>query len=125
MALEFYDNARFIGKKYASYVKGKKIDYSPEAINTMMGLVAPEKCNVHRRIDECKNWNEEAWEEIKLQLCVEGAKWQGGSHMLLSSDFKPYLKAWASFVVQTLEGTSCTSEIPLVRVHTIVAIIIG
>jgi len=35
--------------------------------------------------------------------------------MLLISDFKPVAKAWASFVVQTLEGTSCTSKIPFVE----------
>jgi len=45
--------------------------------------------------------------------------------MLLKSDFKPVAKALASFVVQTLEGTSCSSEIPLVRVHTIAAILDG
>jgi len=45
--------------------------------------------------------------------------------MLLKSDFKPVVKAWASFVVQTLEGTSCSSEIPLARVHTIAAIMDG
>jgi len=45
--------------------------------------------------------------------------------MLLKSDFKPVAKAWASFVVQTLEGTSCSSKIPLARVHTIAAIMDG
>jgi len=45
--------------------------------------------------------------------------------MLLRADFKPIAKAWASFVVQTLEGTSCTSEIPLPRLHTIAAIMDG
>ena len=45
--------------------------------------------------------------------------------MLLKSDFKPIAKAWASFVVQTLEGTSCTSEILLTRVHTMAAIMDG
>ena len=45
--------------------------------------------------------------------------------MLLKSDFKLVAKAWASFVVQTLEGTFCSSEIPLVRVHTIAAILDG
>jgi len=45
--------------------------------------------------------------------------------MLLKADFKLVSKAWASFVVQTLEGTSCSSEIPLARVHTIAAILKG
>jgi len=112
LALEFYANARFMGKKYVSYVRGNEIDYSPERINALLEIVPPEHCDVQRRLAECKNWNDEAWEELKLQQCVEGVKWQGGSHMLLRSDFKPYPKAWASFVVQTLEGTTCTSEIP-------------
>ena len=43
-----------------SYMRGKEIDYSLETINTMLGLHAPEHCDVRRRIDECKNWNEEA-----------------------------------------------------------------
>jgi hypothetical protein len=60
-----------------------------------------------------------------LQICVEGVKWHGGSNMLLRADFKPYAKAWASFVVQTLEGTSSTSEIPLPRLLTLSAILDG
>jgi len=57
-------------------------------------------------------------------LCREGAKWQG-AQMLLKSDFKPVPKALTSFVVQTLEGTSCSAKIPLRRVHTIAAILEG
>jgi len=45
--------------------------------------------------------------------------------MLLKADFKPVAKAWASFVVHTLEGTSYTSEIPLLRVHIVAAIMDG
>lgn len=44
--------------------------------------------------------------------------------MLLKSDFKPVPKVWASFVVQTLEGTSCSAEIPR-RVHIIPTILDG
>jgi len=80
------------------------------------------KCDVKRLRDTCGSWNDEAWKELKLQLYVEGAQWQGSKWMLLKSDFKPVAKAWASFVVQTLEGTSCTSEIPLLRVHAIAPI---
>jgi len=45
--------------------------------------------------------------------------------MLLKADFKPISKAWASFVVHTLEGASCSSKIPLPRVHTVAAIMDG
>jgi len=98
-----------MGRKYVSYVRGKEIDYSLERINDLLEIVPPEACDVKRRMEECKGWDDERWEELLLQICVEGAKWHGGSHMLLRADFKPYAKAWASFVVQTIEGTSCTS----------------
>jgi len=114
LALEFYANARFFRRRYETYVCGKDIDFSPEAINNLLKIVPPEQCDVKRRRDTCGGWDEEAWEELKMQLCVEGAHWRGGNRMLLKSNFKPVAKAWASFVVQTLEGTFCSSEIPLV-----------
>jgi len=42
---------------------------------------------------------------------------------MLKSDFKLVPKAWTSFVVKTLEGTSCSAEIPLRRVHTVATIL--
>jgi len=125
MALEFYANARFSGRRYGSYVRGKDVDFSPQAINDLLNLVPLEKCDVRRRRETCESWDDETWDEVKSLLCVEGAQWQGSRRMLLKSDFKPVVKAWASFVVQTLEGTSCSSDIPLVRVHTIAAIMDG
>ncbi len=113
MALEFYANARFSGRRYGSYVRGKDIDFSPQAINDLLDLVPPEQCDVRRRRETCERWDDETWEEVKSLLCVEGAQWQGSRRILLKADFKPAAKAWASFVVQTLEGTSCSSEIPL------------
>jgi hypothetical protein len=125
LALEFYANGRFSRRRYGSYVRGKYIDFSPEAINNLLKIVPLEHCDVKRRRDTCGNWDDEAWEELVLQMCVEGATWKGGMRMLLKSDFKPVSKAWESFLVQTLEGTSCSSEISLVRVHTIAAIMDG
>jgi len=125
LALEFYANTRFCGWRYGTYVRGKDIDFSPQAINDLLKIVPPEQCDVKRRRDTCGNWDEEVCEELKMQLCVKGEQWQGSKRMLLKSDFKPVAKAWASFVVQTLEGTSCTSDFSLVRVHTIVAIMDG
>ena len=125
MALEFDVNARFSGKRYESYVRGQTIDFSPQAINDLLDLVPPEQCDVQRRRDTCEGWIDETWEEVKNLLYVEGAQWQGSQRMLLKADFKPVAKAWASFVVQTLEGTSCSSEILLVGVHTVAAILDG
>ncbi|KEH16837.1 hypothetical protein MTR_0084s0060 [Medicago truncatula] len=78
LGIEFYANARFMGRRYVSYVRGKEIDYSPKRINALLEIVPPEECG-----------------------------------------------AWASFVVQTLEGTSCTSEIPLARLLTVSTILDG
>jgi len=78
----------------------------------LLEIDPPEESGVRKRMEECKNWGDDKWEELLAQVCVEGSMWQGGSHMLLRPNFKPYGKAWASFVVQTLEGTTCTSEIP-------------
>jgi len=125
MALEFYANARFSTRRYESYVRGRDIDFSLQAINNLLKIVPLEQCDVKRRRETCESWDEETWEEVKSLLCVEGAQWQGSRRMLLKADFKPVAKAWASFVVQTLEGTSCSSEIPLAQVHTIAAILDG
>jgi len=104
LALEFYANARFMGKKYVSYVRGKVIDYNPERINNLLQIIPPEECDVQRRLAECKDWSDEKWDELKAQLCVDGAMWRGGSHMLLRDELHTVAKAWVSFVVQTLGG---------------------
>jgi len=46
LTLEFYANARFMGKKYLSYVRGKEIDYNPERINNLLQIIPPEECDV-------------------------------------------------------------------------------
>ena len=43
--------------------------------------------------------------------------------MLTYADFLPIPKAWASFVIQTLESTLRTSEIPLRRVFSVSSIL--
>jgi hypothetical protein len=53
--IEFYASARFMGRKYVSYVRGKEIDYSPERINSLLEIVPPEECDAKRRMKECKN----------------------------------------------------------------------
>jgi len=51
-----------------------------------------------------------------------GATWKR-ARMLTYADFFHFPKAWASFVIQTLERTSCNFEIPLKRVITVAAIL--
>jgi hypothetical protein len=62
------------------------------------------------------------WDDLLAKMCRPGARWKR-ARMLTYSDFLPIPKAWASFVIQTLECTSCNSEIPLKRVLTVAAIL--
>lgn len=48
IALEFYANA-YGRNDYTSYVRGKMIDYSADAINSLLGLQAPTQCGVATR----------------------------------------------------------------------------
>ncbi|GAU43417.1 hypothetical protein TSUD_398920, partial [Trifolium subterraneum] len=48
IALEFYANA-YRRNDYVSYVRGKRIDYSVDAINALLKLEAPEECGVEKR----------------------------------------------------------------------------
>jgi len=68
LALEFYANARFMGKKYVSYLRGKEIDYSPERINNLLQIIPPEECDVQRRLVECKDGNDAQWDALKTQI---------------------------------------------------------
>jgi hypothetical protein len=49
VGIELYSNARFMGRKYVSYVRRKEIDYSPGNINSLLEIVPPEECDVKRR----------------------------------------------------------------------------
>ena len=122
VVMEFYSNARFTETKYQSYVRGKVIDFSPDTINNLLGLVAPEECAVRRLEREAKSWGDNRWAELLAQMCRPGATWKK-ARMLTYAEFLPIPKAWASFVIQTLESTSCSSEIPLKRVLTVSAIL--
>jgi hypothetical protein len=120
--MEFFANARFSPAVYQAYVRGKIIDYSPDVINSLLGLTPPEECEVQRLRREAANMTDKEWEELLVKMCRPGARWKR-ARMLTYSDFLPIPKAWASFVIQTLKSTSCNSEIPLKRVFTVASIL--
>jgi hypothetical protein len=113
VVMEFYSNARFTETKYQSYVRGKVIDFSPDAINNLLGLIAPEECAVRQLEREAKNWGDSRWDKLLAQMCRPGATWKK-ARMLTYAEFLP---------IQTIESTSCSSEIPLKRVLTVSAIL--
>jgi len=120
--MEFYANARYSETKYQAYIRGKTIDYSSDAINHLLSLTPPEECDVQKLTREVKNMLRSEWDELIAKLYRPRATWKSAK-MLTYADFLPIPKAWASFVIQTLESTSCTSEIPLKRVFTVFAIL--
>jgi len=120
--LEFYVNASFSDTMYKAYIRGKTADYSSDAINQLLGLTPPEECEVEKLKREVKNMIGSEWDSLIARMCRPGVTWKS-ARMLTYSKFLPIPKAWVSFVIQTLESTSCTSEIPLKRVFTVSAIL--
>ena len=116
--MEFYTNACFSGTKYKAYIQGKTVDYSPDAINQLIGLTPPEECEVEKLQKEVHNMIGSEWDALIVQMCRPRAT-RKSARMLTYAHFLPIPKAWASFVIQTLESTSCTSDIPLKRVFTV------
>jgi len=120
--MEFFANARYSPVKYQAYVREKTIDFSPAAINELLGLTPPDECEVQKLRRESAGMEDDQWDELISKMCRPGATWKR-ARMLTYADFLPFPKAWASFVIQTLESTSCNSEIPLKRVFTVAAIL--
>ena len=61
---------------YFSIVQGKRVDYSPRRINSLLGLPVLEVCDVERR-RIAHNWPEgqHAWNELLVGLMKEGKWW--------------------------------------------------
>ncbi|PNX86557.1 hypothetical protein L195_g042635 [Trifolium pratense] len=125
IALEFYANA-YGRNDYVSYVRGKMIDYSAEAINSLLELEAPVQCGVAKRRGDSVPSTEQWWEHLNF-LCREGAWFSGGREGLpqriSTTQMKPIPKVWATFFNRTLESASNTSELIVPRIHGVLAIL--
>jgi hypothetical protein len=66
--MEFFANARFSPTVYQAYVRGKMIDYSPDAINSLLGLTPPEECEVQRLRREAANMPNSEWDELLAKM---------------------------------------------------------
>jgi len=95
-----------------SFVCGKEIWFDEDSINKLLGTPTPLVCGVDTRradLEDLKDVEEKGFsEEIKNELCVEGASWLKQTEGILPTkfsmkDMKPMAKAWGSFVVHTLE----------------------
>ncbi|GAU31005.1 hypothetical protein TSUD_105200 [Trifolium subterraneum] len=131
IALEFFANAYRLEQDietHTTVVRGKTVDFSAEAINNLLGLPTPLECGVQRRRNELIGKSREEYDEILRELCRSGAEWQnvtenGNPTMFRHKDMMPIPKAWGSFLVQTLESCSNSSEFRVQRVVAVQAIL--
>ncbi|KAI5419518.1 hypothetical protein KIW84_043622 [Lathyrus oleraceus] len=107
---EFYANAAFDEvRTYTSYVRGKYIDYSPSAINSLFNFQHPYVCALVNYRHEHKVINEEMAQVMLDTFCRPWAKWvveRGLALRLKTAEFHQIPRAWASFFMQTLEVAS-------------------
>lgn len=129
IALEFFANA--YGKEDdKAVVRGKRVDYSPEVINELLGLREPAECHVEwRRSRSIRNFpTDDELAQILAEIGKQGVDYvrsraTGFPTRMNVVDLKPEYKAWASFIHSTLESVSATSELPMERLYILEAII--
>jgi len=123
IAMEFFANA--VSEKegsYVSYVRGKRIVFSPTKINRILGLPTPAVCDVERRRLPT-NWppSQEEWDGLLDGLMKEGTGWvrkypTNNPQRIDTPDLLPIPRAWASFILSTVVSTSAAAEMILARV---------
>lgn len=112
------DTNKFIGSKsfsnsvfyphneFTSYVRGKHINYSPYVMNSLLNLQPPSVCEIQNRRSHNHRLGEQMCEIMKNEFCRPISKWvivNGVALRLFTSHICPIPKAWAYFIVQTLE----------------------
>jgi len=122
IAMEFFTNvvsAR--AGSYESYVRGKRIDFSSNMINRLLGLPVPEVCDVERRRLSA-NWprENEQWDELLVGLMKEGKGWirkhpTNNPQTIDTADLLPIPRVWASFILSTIVSTYAAVEMILTR----------
>ena len=123
IAMEFFANA--VSEKegsYVSYVRGKRIVFSPTKINRILGLPTLAVCDVERRRLPT-NWppSQEEWDGLLDGLMKEGTGWvrkypTNNPQRIDTPDLLPIPRAWASFILSTVVSTSAAAEMILARV---------
>jgi hypothetical protein len=122
IAMEFFANA--VCEKAGSYVsrvRGKVIDFSPRAINRILGLPVPAVCDVERR-RLSGNWprSQDEWDGLLAGLMKEGTGWirkhpTNNPQRIDTADLLPVPRAWASFILSTIVSTSAAADMILTR----------
>ncbi|MCH81297.1 hypothetical protein A2U01_0002082 [Trifolium medium] len=115
---------------FKSYVRGVEIDYSADAINTLLGCKSREKCTFldeKRRVDASL---EPERTRIKDFVCRPGARWLPYSASSVPTRirlgaFKPHARAWGEFWIKNVIMVGNSSEIQIVNVAAVKLIVEG
>ncbi|MED6152448.1 hypothetical protein PIB30_092219 [Stylosanthes scabra] len=134
---EFYANAAVSDEKvanedqrpYKSFVRGIKVDFSPENIRRVMRFKtatagAETDYKTHQAMGQ-------RLDEVLADLCIPGATWRLSSGQptvpiqLRRTELHPLAKGWQEFIIHSLVPTGNKSEITIARAILIHSIMRG
>ncbi|MED6212116.1 hypothetical protein PIB30_080196 [Stylosanthes scabra] len=134
MMREFYANAwvmeseKHLPLTYTSFIRGKNISFSPEAIHKVLNLRNSPLNNVASYHDR-KNTDDLRPDDILRDLCISGAKWvtydNGKPYFLRRADLQNMARGWYEFVTRSVMPTTNRSEVNTERAMLVHSIIIG
>ncbi|XP_027193495.1 uncharacterized protein [Cicer arietinum] len=133
LAVEFYSNASdlksdqpFPFDQFVSYMRGKRVPFTPQVINEIFGLPNYNDCRFLAMETQLIRASSQ---EILCILCRLGTDWvrnrDGSVRKLRSVDLTPIAKAWSTFVHHTLLPCSNVSDITFQKACLILAILKG
>ncbi|MED6152697.1 hypothetical protein PIB30_094551 [Stylosanthes scabra] len=114
---------------YKSFVKGIKVDFSPENIRRVMRFkTATTGAETNYKTRQAKD---QRLDEVLADLCISGATWKLSSGQptvpiqLRRTELHPLAKGWQEFIIHSLVPTGNESEITIARAILIHSIMRG
>ncbi|MED6188676.1 hypothetical protein PIB30_088093 [Stylosanthes scabra] len=132
---EFYANAAVSDEKvanedqlpYKSFVRGIKVDFSPENIRRVMRF---KSSTAGAETDyKTRQASDQRLDKVLADLCIPGATWKLSSGQpavpiqCRRTKFHPLAKGWQEFIIHSLVPTGNKSEVTIARailIHSIV-----
>jgi hypothetical protein len=96
-------------------VRGQIIDYSPAAINRLLGARVPPQCAYKAMKAEIDGWDEPTRRIVKEYVALPGTEWYQGAGgnkptKIQANHFKPVPRVWFEFFIRNIIVVSNTSE---------------
>ncbi|PNY05188.1 hypothetical protein L195_g001631 [Trifolium pratense] len=115
---EFYANASKslgAGSNFVVYVRGNEVDYSPEALNSFLGVAGVPEGAFKIEKKAVKVADEPGRRVVRDFVALPGTPWYKGAPTTLPTkiqlrNFKPVARAWAEFFVRNIVSISNSSK---------------